>query len=255
MKILVRVVDDIADVGKNGRVGAWGSSFEAADATDAGVYSIGAVTKMLGIPAQTLRAWEERYAQIVPGRSNGGHRLYSVDQVDQLRFIQEQLHAGLPPADAHRLLAHRRGGASWRPGVAPARPSPDREPQITILLAERDLYAAELAENLLHTEGHRVRTVLDTVSAVEMLRSEPIDLLIVDLMISGGDGLDLCRRTRVRWPSAVLAVSAVDSGDAALQAGADAFLGKPLDPVRFIASVRDLLGTGANLPRPAHAHE
>ena len=225
------------------------SSREEADVVDAGVYSIGAVTRMLGIPAQTLRAWEERYAQIVPDRSDGGHRLYSRDQVDQLRFIREQLHAGLQPADAHRLLAQRRAEGSWTPGMAPARPKLDREPRVTILLAERDPYAAELAEFLLRTEGYCVRIVLDTAPAEEMLRSEAIDLLVVDLMISGGDGLDLCRRTRKRSSMAVLAVSALNSGDVGLQAGADAFLPKPLEPLRLISTVRELLAAG----RPASA--
>ena len=59
---------------------------------------------MLGVPAQTLRSWEERYHQIVLARSAGGHRLYSRDQVDQLHFILEALDRGLQPADAHRLL-------------------------------------------------------------------------------------------------------------------------------------------------------
>ena len=230
------------------------SSDEKTAEVTAGVYSIGAVTKMLGIPAQTLRAWEERYAQIVPSRSDGGHRLYSRDQVDQLRFIREQLHAGLQPADAHRLLAQRRAEGSWRPGMASARPQPDREPQATILLAERDPYAAEIAEYFLGIEGYRVRVVLDTASAETMLRSEAIDLLVVDLMISGGDGLDLCRRTRERSSVGVLAVSALDSGDAGLPAGADAFLRKPLQPLRLISTVRELLAAGANLHRPAHAH-
>jgi circadian clock protein KaiC len=54
-----------------------------ADRTD-GIYTIGAVARMLGVPTQTLRAWEERYQQIVPARSEGGQRLYSRDQVDQL---------------------------------------------------------------------------------------------------------------------------------------------------------------------------
>jgi CheY-like chemotaxis protein len=230
-------------------------SYAEADVVDVGVYSIGAVTRMLGIPAQTLRAWEERYAQIVPGRSGGGHRLYSRDQVDQLRFVREQLHAGLQPADAHRLLAQRRAEGSWPQVMVPARPRPDREPQVTILLAERDPYAAELAEYFLRTEGYRVRTVLDIAPAEEMLRSEAIDLLVVDLMISGGDGWDLCRRTRQCSSIAVLAVSALDSGDAGLQAGADAFLRKPLEPLRFISTVRDLLAASAHLHRPAHAHE
>ena len=79
----------------------------SADRTD-GIYSIGAVARMLGVPAQTLRAWEDRYQQIVPARSSGGQRLYSRDQVDQLSFIRNQIEQGLQPADAHRLLAEHR---------------------------------------------------------------------------------------------------------------------------------------------------
>lgn len=77
-----------------------------ADRTD-GIYTIGAVARMLGVPTQTLRAWEERYQQIVPARSEGGQRLYSRDQVDQLSFVRNQIEQGLQPAVAHRLLAQR----------------------------------------------------------------------------------------------------------------------------------------------------
>ena len=100
------------------------------DRSDA-IYSIGAVARMLGVPAQTLRAWEDRYQQIVPARSSGGQRLYSRDQVDQLSFIRNQIEQGLQPAAAHRLLAqrhtavasvpaqqHRNAGASVRRGRA-----------------------------------------------------------------------------------------------------------------------------------------
>ena len=41
------------------------------------VYSIGAVARMLDVPASTLRAWEERYAMITPAQSEGSKRLYS----------------------------------------------------------------------------------------------------------------------------------------------------------------------------------
>ena len=47
-----------------------------------GVYSIGAVAQMLGIPVATIRNWEERYATIVPERSPGGQRVYSRDHVE-----------------------------------------------------------------------------------------------------------------------------------------------------------------------------
>src|SRR5215216_641205 len=77
---------------------------------DRGVYSIGAVARMLEIPAATIRNWEERYATIVPQRSPGGHRLYSREQVEQLRFIAAQVDRGLSAADAHRLLSEQSAG-------------------------------------------------------------------------------------------------------------------------------------------------
>ena len=69
------------------------------------VYSIGAVERMVGIAAATIRNWEERYGFIKPERSPGGHRLYSRGQVEQFRFVKRELARGLQPADAHRLLA------------------------------------------------------------------------------------------------------------------------------------------------------
>src|ERR1700722_15992465 len=109
-----------------------------------GVYSIGAVVKMLGVPAQTLRSWEDRYHQIVPERSAGGQRLYSRDQVDQLRFILGELDRGMQPADAHRLLEGRIR--------FPMEPRGNGDEVTTILLAERDPFSAELSEYLLRTE-------------------------------------------------------------------------------------------------------
>ncbi|HKO86222.1 MAG TPA: MerR family transcriptional regulator [Actinomycetota bacterium] len=64
---------------------------------------------MLGIPPATLRTWEERYGLLVPERSPGGHRVYSRDQVEQLRFVKAQLDQGISPADAPSP-ARRAGG-------------------------------------------------------------------------------------------------------------------------------------------------
>ena len=217
------------------------------DRTD-GIYSIGAVARMLGVPAQTLRAWEDRYQQIVPARSSGGQRLYSRDQVDQLSFIRNQIEQGLQPADAHRLLAQQ-----LTVRLLPSRSSQRRSARAsvdaatTVLLAERDPYAAEFAEYFLRTEGYVVRIVLDPAAAAEILRDEPPSVLVVDLLISGGAGLALCRTARDNGSVPVLAVSAVDSRDQALAAGAEAFLVKPLDPLQFVSTVRDLVGTSAYL--------
>jgi DNA-binding transcriptional MerR regulator len=218
-----------------------------ADRAD-GVYSIGAVARMLGVPPQTLRAWEERYQQIVPARSSGGQRLYNRDQVDQLRFIRNQIEHGLQPADAHRLLAQQRHQEA---ASIPAEQHPGQresaDATTTVLLAERDPYAAEFAEYFLRTEGYTVRIALDPAAAAEILRDEPPSVLVVDLLISGGAGLALCRAAQDNWSVPVLAVSAVDMRDQALAAGVEAFLVKPLDPLQFVSTVRDLVGTSAYL--------
>jgi CheY-like chemotaxis protein len=214
------------------------------------VYSIGAVSKMLGIPAATLRTWQERYAVVVPERSEGGHRLYTRDQVEQLRFLVDQVAAGLSPADGHRLLRER---------VAAALPlrSGDRAGgnKMLILLAERDPFAAEFAEYFLRTEGYDVVLVLSVEEAIVKAAEVKADLTVIDLLISGGRGLELCRHLRERDDVPVLAISTLEMRDGALAAGASAFLLKPIDPLQLVSAVQDLLGRSAFLRRPEHRDE
>ncbi len=206
-----------------------------------GIYSIGAVVKILGVPAQTLRSWEDRYRQIVPERTAGGHRLYTREQVDQLRFILEELDRGMQPADAHRLLEERQR--------YPLEPRTSEDQPVTILIAERDPFAAEYSEYFLRTEGYAVHVSLDFEGSRVILEDDPPSVAVIDLLISGGAGLDLCRLAQTGGAARVLAVSTLDSRDRALEVGADAFLKKPLDPLQFVSTVRDLLGTSAYLRR------
>ena len=218
-----------------------------------GVYSIGAVAKMVDVPAQTLRSWEDRYALIVPVRSAGGQRLYTRDHVEELRFVRDHIQSGLQPADAHRLLAERRraraNAADPASGVVDSRDEQADDAPLEILLAERDPYAAEFAEYFLRTEGYLTTIVLNGDDIAGAVADHRPDLLVLDLMISGGAGLAVCRQVRDSGPLPILAVSAVASGDAALEAGADAFLLKPVQPLQFVSTVRDLLGTSAFLRR------
>jgi DNA-binding transcriptional MerR regulator len=208
------------------------------------VYSIGAVAQMLGIPPATLRTWEERYGLPVPERSPGGHRVYSRDQVDQLRFVKAQLAQGMAPADAHRLLAERLadGPSSFGP--------PDTEGRPLVLLAERDPHAAALVGHFLRAEGYEVASALDAADAARRFDELTPSVTVIDLLISGGGGLELCRELKRRSDAPVLAISTLAAGDDALAAGADAFLQKPLDPLELVAAVNDLLGANA-FPQPA----
>jgi DNA-binding transcriptional MerR regulator len=210
----------------------------------AGIYSIGAVARMLDVPAATIRNWEERYGQIVPERSAGGHRLYSRDQVEQLRFIAAQVSRGLAAADAHRLLAERSeaGRALMDDGSSVGT-------RLLVLVAERDRVAAELQQFFLRTEGYEVTLAFAAAEAEEhWLESRP-QLAIVELMISGGLGAQLCQRLKRRDAGAVLAISSLEARDEALAAGADAFLQKPFDPLELVSTVKDLLGASALVAR------
>jgi len=205
-----------------------------------GIYSIGAVARMLDVPVATIRNWEERYAAVVPERSPGGQRLYSREQVEQLRFVASQVALGLSAADAHRLLTEREAGERAQPVDEPV----DRARPL-VLIAERDPIAAELAQSVLRSEGYVVEPVYAASVAEALWQERRPQLAIVELMISGGQGAELCRRLKRHDGGAVLASSALEARDEALAAGADAFLQKPVDPVELVATVKDLLAATA----------
>jgi DNA-binding transcriptional MerR regulator len=210
------------------------------------IYSIGAVARMLDIPTSTLRGWEERYGVVTPNRSRGSQRLYSRSQVEHLRFIKSQLEAGNSAAGAHRLLSERLSAGTVRMDPVP----PDGERGVLIMLAERDPYAADLAEYFLRTEGYEVCVALDVTQARLLFEERSPDLVVIDLLMSGGRGFDLCAEFTAKASSPVLAVASLDRPDDALLAGASAFLPKPLEPLTLVSTVRDLLGTSALVRRP-----
>jgi DNA-binding response OmpR family regulator len=148
---------------------------------------------------------------------------------------------GATAADAHRLLAERDadGGVTQVRADAPAR--------LVILLADRDPYAAQFQEYFLRTEGFEVEVALSQETARECFSQKSVSLAVVELLISGGAGLDLCRFFKEQRDVLVVAVSVLESRDLALEAGADAFLLKPLEPLQLVSTVRDLLGSSAFL--------
>jgi DNA-binding transcriptional MerR regulator len=208
------------------------------------IYSISSVARMVGVPVATLRTWEERYALVVPGRNVSGHRLFSRGQVEQLRFVRMRMAEGMSAADAHRLLAEQMG--TGLPVVAPG----GHAPRLLILLAEHDPYAAELQEYFLKTEGFGVEVALGDEAARRSFLDNSPSLVVVELLISGGAGFSLCRFFKQHHDVPVVAVSVLECQDRAIEAGADAFLRKPLEPLQFVSTVRDLLGSSAFLLSP-----
>ena len=207
---------------------------------DRAAFSIGAVARMLELPVATIRNWEERYRTVVPERSAGGQRLYSHGDVDKLRYVASQVARGFSAADAHRLLGERETGGPQPPGDE----RNDRGRPL-VLIAERDRAAAELAGSVLRREGYDVEPVFTASAAEERWRERRPQLAIVELMISGGQGRELCRRLKDDNDGTVLALSGFAAREDALAAGADAFLQKPVDPVELASTVNALLAAGA----------
>ena len=145
-------------------------------AVTAAIYSIGAVARMLGVPAATLRTWEERYGVVMPDRSLGGHRLYTRDHVEQLRFILRSIEEGMQPADAHRLLRTVERRSRWEGRHRRS------ETRLVIMLAERDRDAAELAEYFLRTEGYETFMALEAREAEVVFEEWSPHLAVVDLL-------------------------------------------------------------------------
>ena len=68
-------------------------------------YSIGEFARLCGINATTLRAWQRRYGLLKPMRTDGGHRLYSDEDIQQALKILDWLKKGVPVSQVKPLLA------------------------------------------------------------------------------------------------------------------------------------------------------
>ena len=77
---------------------------------------IAAVSSLLGIPVPTIRSWERRYGFPVPPRTKGKHRRYSIDEVEQLRLMRDEITRGHSASEAVDIV--RRSSNQERPRSA-----------------------------------------------------------------------------------------------------------------------------------------
>ena len=114
-----------------------------------------------------------------------------------------------------------------------------------ILIVEDEPDMAATYERLLRRAGHRVVTAASRAEGMRLLESLRPRLVISDLRLPDGDGLDIIRAARMLdLPPAVIAITAFVSRDtrqAALDAGASAFLAKPFAITEFSSLVEDLI--------------
>ena len=127
-----------------------------------------------------------------------------------------------------------------------------------ILIVEDDVEIAMLERDYLEIEGFETQTVSDGETAVEAALTGGFDLLLLDLMLPGCNGYDVCRRIRDRVDIPILMVTArTDSVDKirGLGLGADDYIAKPFDPAELVARVKAHLSryarlTGTSVKKP-----
>jgi DNA-binding response OmpR family regulator len=113
-----------------------------------------------------------------------------------------------------------------------------------VLLVDDDARLREIVGMALEGEGYRVRGAGSAEEALDLLERDGPDLMILDVMLPGKDGFELCREIRTRNPLPILMLTAkMDTVDVVvgLESGADDYVTKPFVTKELVARIRALL--------------
>jgi len=120
-----------------------------------------------------------------------------------------------------------------------------------VLVVDDDLEIRNLLREYLEKNGYRVTTVADGQGMWAALEPERADIVVLDLMLPGDDGLTLCRTLRARSEVPVIMLTARGEETdriVGLEMGADDYLAKPFNPRELLARIKSVLRRSRALP-------
>ncbi len=131
-----------------------------------------------------------------------------------------------------------------------------------ILVVDDDVTVSEVVARYLERDGFTVEIRANGREALERALAEPPDLVVLDLMLPGMDGLEVCRRLRAIAPVPIVMLTARTQENeriAGLELGADDYVSKPFSTKELVARVRAVLRRArgplvAASPGPARVH-
>lgn len=113
-----------------------------------------------------------------------------------------------------------------------------------VLVVDDDVKTVELVKLYLNRDGYRVITAYDGVEALRLARESHPDLIVLDLMLPGVDGLEICRTLRAESDVLIIMLTARTTDQdrlTGLELGADDYVTKPFSPRELAARVRAVL--------------
>jgi DNA-binding response OmpR family regulator len=113
-----------------------------------------------------------------------------------------------------------------------------------ILVVDDDATVSDVVARYLRRDGYAVDTVADGREALDRALAEPPDLVVLDLMLPGIDGLEVCRRLRALAPVPIIILTARGQESdriMGLELGADDYVAKPFSTKELVARVRAVL--------------
>jgi two-component system phosphate regulon response regulator OmpR len=121
----------------------------------------------------------------------------------------------------------------------------DLKTRCRVLLVDDDARLRDLLTRYLQEQGFAIKTVGDAIQMNRVLLREHFDIMVLDLMLPGEDGLSICRRLRAednKLPIIMLTAKGDDVDRIiGLEMGADDYLGKPFNPRELVARIQAVM--------------